>query len=98
MAYSYTVSPRPAELGGGWRLRLMEGDEEVGGGVFPVEQDAAAGIAWWNALTDAERASWLKRTALPTAADAFLAHLQDEAYADAQATAEEWLNSRPGER
>ena len=38
---SYEISPRPLELGGGWRLRLIEDGEEVGGGVFPL--DASAG-------------------------------------------------------
>jgi len=37
MNYTYEITPRPAELGGGWRLRLLEDDEEVGGGVFPIE-------------------------------------------------------------
>lgn len=35
MKHSYEILPRPVELGGGWRLRLLEGDVEVGGGVFP---------------------------------------------------------------
>jgi hypothetical protein len=34
--YRYSIEPRPAELGGGWRLRLLENGEEVGGGVFPL--------------------------------------------------------------
>jgi len=38
MQYSYEIATRPVELGGGWRLRLLEGDVEVGGGVFPVRQ------------------------------------------------------------
>lgn len=33
--YGYEVHPRPAKLGGGWRLQLLENGEEVGGGVFP---------------------------------------------------------------
>lgn len=37
--YSYEILPRPVELGGGWRLRLLEGDVEVGGGVFPPSHD-----------------------------------------------------------
>lgn len=37
--YSYEISPRPAALGGGWRLRLLEDGEEVGGGVFPPVDD-----------------------------------------------------------
>lgn len=35
MKYTYTIEPRAAELGGGWRLRLIEDGQEVGGGVFP---------------------------------------------------------------
>jgi len=35
MQYSYDITQRPAELGGGWRLRLLEDGVEVGGGVFP---------------------------------------------------------------
>jgi hypothetical protein len=31
-------------------LRLLHNDEEVGGGVFPVAQDEAAGMVWWNKL------------------------------------------------
>lgn len=34
--YCYEITPRPADLGGGWRLRLLEKGEEVGGGVFPL--------------------------------------------------------------
>jgi len=34
--YNYEILPRPVELGGGWRLRLLEDGVEVGGGgVFP---------------------------------------------------------------
>lgn len=37
--HCYQIDKRPAELGGGWRLRLMEDGEEVGGGVFPLNPD-----------------------------------------------------------
>lgn len=36
MKHSYEINPRPIELCGGWRLRLIEDGEEVGGGIFPV--------------------------------------------------------------
>ena len=39
MPFSYEITPRPVELGGGWRLRLMEDGVEVGGGVFPPVKD-----------------------------------------------------------
>jgi hypothetical protein len=39
MDKSYEISPRPVELGGGWRLRLLEDGQEVGGGVFPPVED-----------------------------------------------------------
>jgi hypothetical protein len=35
MPFSYRITPRPPELGGGHKLTLMENDVEVGGGVFP---------------------------------------------------------------
>ena len=38
--HSYQIDPRPLELGGGWRLRLIEDGEEVGGGVFPLSEYA----------------------------------------------------------
>ena len=56
MIRSYQIDPRPAELGGGWRLRLLEDGEEVGGGVFPAESEAAADAAYAQALEEAE--SW----------------------------------------
>ncbi|MFC3279283.1 hypothetical protein ACFOHQ_22380 [Xanthomonas fragariae] len=31
---TYEIEPRPIDLGGGWRLRLLQDGEEVGGGVF----------------------------------------------------------------
>jgi len=37
MQFSYEILPRPAHLGGGWRLRLLEDGVEVGGGVFPPD-------------------------------------------------------------
>lgn len=40
VTYSYEITPRPIELGGGWRLRLLEDNVEVGGGVFPPSNHA----------------------------------------------------------
>lgn len=37
-AYSYQVTPRSADIGG-FRLRLLEDGEEVGGGVFGASDD-----------------------------------------------------------
>ena len=61
---SYEINPRPTELGGGWRLRLFEDGEEVGGGVFPLPEYAtaenteeAASYAYEDALADAS--AWL---------------------------------------
>ncbi|TCP07374.1 hypothetical protein EV683_1451 [Crenobacter luteus] len=69
--YGYEIEPRPADLGGGWRLRLLENGEEVGGGVFPLspylsafpatdetnEREMAAKVAYEDAL--AEASAWL---------------------------------------
>ena len=62
MDHSYEINLRPVELGGGWRLRLLEGGEEVGGGVFPPVdgiEDAKEALqaAWEDA--EAEAYSWL---------------------------------------
>jgi hypothetical protein len=65
MDYSYEILPRPAELGGGWRLRLLENNEEVGGGVFPPQTDAFdnSADALQAAYLDAESEAygWLDR-------------------------------------
>lgn len=92
--YSYEITQRPAELGGGWRLRLLEDDTEVGGGVFPAEPDPHLGMTWWNAMTEEQRAHWLKVTDSARPADAYQAFLLAEAHADAESTAYDWLDSR----
>lgn len=70
MARTFRVDPRPAELGGGWRLYLFEDGEDAGGGVFPatgyevVEDQSAAAYA--DALAEGE--AWNDAgTARPTA-------------------------------
>lgn len=95
MQYSYEITPRPAELGGGWRLRLLENGEEVGGGVFPVAPaDPHQGMAWWNAMAEAERGHWLGVAGSARPADAYDAFLLAEAHADAEGEAYAWLDSR----
>ena len=55
MPFSYEITPRPVELGGGWRLRLLEDGVEMGGGVFPpVEGIEDAKEALQAAFDDAE--------------------------------------------
>lgn len=95
MNCTYEITPRAAELGGGWNLRLLEDGEEVGGGVFPVQADEAAGT-WWNGLTETERAWHLQQLtpANATVANAYAAYLLVEAYTDAETTASEWLEGR----
>ena len=61
-AHHYEVEPRPAALGGGWRLRLFEGTKEVGGGVFPLghygsDSDTAEQCAYADAWTTGK--NWL---------------------------------------
>lgn len=62
--YSFEIVSRPFELGGGWRLRLLEDGEEMGGGVFPLAEYAQGDgekSALKRALTDAmdEADAWL---------------------------------------
>jgi hypothetical protein len=61
--YSYLIDQRPAELGGGWRLRLLESGEEVGGGIFPPDEgiedtEQAKQVAYDDALSEASE--WLE--------------------------------------
>jgi hypothetical protein len=59
MPFSYEITLRPVELGGGWQLRLLEDGLEVGGGVFPpVQEYKDAQDALEAALDDAEREAY----------------------------------------
>jgi hypothetical protein len=60
MGYSYQIDPRPAALGGGWKLQLLEDGNEVGGGVFPPTlnpEQPAFDQAYQDALDEAE--NWI---------------------------------------
>lgn len=95
MSYTYEIQPRPAELGGGWKLALLQDGQEVGGGVFPVlEDDPQAGMDWWNNLAEEQRAHWLMMAASAMPAAARRAYLLAEAYNDAQDEAEAWMSTR----
>lgn len=62
MPFSYEITPRQVELGGGWRLRLLEDGQEVGGGVFPpVEdiEDATEALQAAHDDAEAEAYEWL---------------------------------------
>jgi len=98
MKYRYEVTPRAADLGGGWNLKLFEGDVEAGGGVFPLEwaDDPEQGVSWWNAMSEEVRAHWLSVAGTAVPADAWQAYLTSEAEGDAIEAGEEWLSSRPG--
>lgn len=57
--YAYEINPRPA---GGWCLRLLEDDQEVGGGAFPPvgghqDETEALDVAYSDAQEVAEE--WL---------------------------------------
>ena len=36
MARSYEIKPRPANLGGGWCLKMYQDGEEMGRGYYPL--------------------------------------------------------------
>lgn len=97
--YDYEILPLKAEAGGGWRLRLLQDGEEVGGGVFPLVMDEEAGSYWWSHLTEADRQNWSQRAeSLPVSVTgAYQVYLQDEAWHDANQVAGEWLDSRPSD-
>lgn len=54
MTHAYTITPRLLEVGGGWRLRLLEDGEEVGGGAFPLAAFDGAADPQQAAFDDAE--------------------------------------------
>jgi hypothetical protein len=95
MSYTYEIKPRPTELGGGWKLTLLQDGEEAGGGVFPIlQEDPQAGKDWWNGLAEEQRAHWLMMAASAMSAAARHAYLLAEAYNDAQDEAESWITTR----
>jgi hypothetical protein len=51
--YRYEVTPRPEEVGGGWKLQLIEDDEEVGGGIFEATDEG-----YQDALDQGEEFVW----------------------------------------
>ena len=38
MARSYEIKERPANLGGGWCLKMYQDGEEMGAGVYPLPE------------------------------------------------------------
>lgn len=87
----YEIKPRPAALGGGWKLTLYQDGQEAGGGVFPVtEEDPQTGMDWWNGMAVEERSYWLIKAASAVPAAARHAYLLAQAYADAQDHGESW--------
>lgn len=91
---TYKIKPRPSDLGGGWRLALLEDDEEAGGGVFPLSEESPhVGIAWWNELPVEERAFWLVKAASAVPADARHAFLLAAAYDAALDAGENWTGN-----
>jgi hypothetical protein len=56
MNRTYKIQPRPADLEGGWHLKLYENNQEAGGGVYTIrEQDPHVGMEWWNGLPETRR-------------------------------------------
>jgi hypothetical protein len=51
-------------------------------------------MTWWNGCSEQERRHWLMMAASARPADAYYAFLLAETYADAEASAHEWLDSR----
>lgn len=89
--YSYEVLPRQA---GGWRLRLLEDGEEVGGAAIPLDDDPEHGVTWWNELTEEIRAHWLAVAGSAVPADAWRAYQLEEGQLDAVGEGEAWLSTR----
>lgn len=93
--YGYEIASRPVQLGGGWRLSLLENGVEVGSGVFPVEQaDPHQGMIWWNAMAEDERRLWLQEANSARPVDAYQTFLMADSYTAAINEAYAWLDTR----
>jgi hypothetical protein len=91
MLRTYKIHPRPADLGGGWNLKLYEDDQEAGSGVYLArEEDSHVGGEWWNGLPDTQQWHWLMMAASSMPAAARNAYLLAEAYNDAMDEGESW--------
>ena len=55
--FSFQITPRAEDLGGGFRLQLLEGGEEMGGGVFPGMTPEERKAAHAEAVAEGE--AWL---------------------------------------
>lgn len=90
----YVITPRSADLGGGWKLVLLEDGEEAGGGVFPVpEEQPSVGMDWWDALSIEERAYWLVKAGPAAPANAWRPWMLALAYEDAVQEGEAWVGN-----
>lgn len=91
MKRTYELHSRPDNLGGGWKLKLIEDGVEASGGVFPLpKEDPQAGMSWWNSLNEERRAHWLMMAASAMPAAAHHAYLLAEAYNDALDEGKSW--------
>jgi len=59
MRRTYKIQPRPADLGGGWHLKLYENNQKAGGGIYPIQERAArrAGMVEWTSRNAARTGS-----------------------------------------
>ncbi|WP_455289718.1 hypothetical protein [Cupriavidus necator] len=89
--YRYEIHPRPAELDRGWRLRPLEDDLEVG-----ADRDAnpRRGLAWFNALSETERAHWLAMARNARPVDARGTYLSQKVLLAAQEESRIWMTAR----
>lgn len=84
MRRTYEIQSGPANLGGGWYLKLLEDGRDAGGSAFPLPEEAPqASISWWNTLREERRAHWLMMAASAMPAAARRAYLLSVAYNDA---------------
>jgi hypothetical protein len=95
--YDYKIILRELELGGGYRLRLLQDGKEGDGGVFPAHLDVAAALTWWDMQDQDQKTYWMTKAHSADPINAHYAHLLAEAWLDATETAGESMESRPKE-
>ncbi|QBE66319.1 hypothetical protein [Pseudoduganella lutea] len=91
--YTYVITERGREQGGGWRLSLQENDENVGRRDFLVlPADRVAAEIWWAMLCEAERRFWFALNNADLPVGPYETYLLAESYAEAKRIGEEWIS------
>lgn len=96
---TYKITARGEAAGGGWTLTLFAGNQEAGGGVFPVtlNPSPADAMTWWqDELDESGRQHWQARAGETAHTEAhvvriYRAYLVELAREDLEDEGEDWV-------